>query len=368
MGAWRRSSHCDPAGNPSAYGGAGSRGTLDPGRGSRAHAPGGSRAQAGGKKTPEVIARLETLMECETAGDPMGGLKWTRRTPEKIAAELRDLGIQVSKNTVRRLLKHLGFSLRVNHKKIAHGSGRDRNEQFEYIATLRKRFAQKGDPIVSVDTKKRELVGNFKNPGVAWTRTPVWVNDHDFRSLAAGVAIPYGVYDLQANRGALFVGASYDTSEFAVDALEKWWRCEGSQRYPNCKRLLVLADGGGSNGSTRRAWKAALQEKLSDRHALHVTVCHYPTGASNWNPIEHRLFSEISKNWAGRPLDSYETILHYIRSTKTETGLRVKAQLVGRKYTKGVKISDDHMRRLRINKHEIQPTRNYTLSPRRNGK
>jgi hypothetical protein len=306
-------------------------------------------------------------MQYETAGDPVTGLKWTRRTTRKIAEELRGLGLQVSRNTVARLLKDMDFSLRVNHKKIAHGSGPDRDQQFEYIATLRKRFARNGDPIASVDTKKRELVGNFKNSGVAWTRKPVLVSDHDFRSLAAGVAIPYGIYDVQANRGAVFVGVSYDTSEFAGDAIEKWWRCEG-KRYPNCKRLLVLADGGGSNGSTRRAWKAALQEKLCDRHGLHVTVCHYPTGASKWNPIEHRLFSEISKNWAGRPLDSYETILHYIRSTKTATGLRVKAQLVDREYTKGVKISDEHMRRLRIDKHEIQPTRNYTLHPRQNGK
>ena len=307
-------------------------------------------------------------MECETAGDPMGGLKWTRRTTEKIAAELRDLGIQVSKNTVGRLLKKMDFSLRVNHKKIAHGSGPDRNQQFEYIASLRKRFTRNGDPIASVDTKKREQVGNFKNPGATWTREPVLVNDHDFRSLAAGVAIPYGIYDVQANRGAVFVGVSYDTAEFAGDALEKWWRSEGSKRYPSCKRLLVLADGGGSNGATRRAWKAALQEKLADRHGLQVTVCHYPTGASKWNPIEHRLFSEISKNWAGKPLDSYETILHYIRSTATTTGLRVKAQLVRRRYTKGIKISNEHMCRLRIKRHKTQPARNYTLSPRQNAK
>ena len=307
-------------------------------------------------------------MQYETAGDPVTGLKWTRRTTRKIAEQLRGLRLQVSRNTVARLLKDMDFSLRVNHKRIAHGSGPDRNQQFEYIATLRKRFAPRGDPIVSVDTKKREQVGNFKNPGVAWTRNPVLVNDHDFRSLAVGVAIPYGIYDVQANQGAVFVGTSHDTSAFAVDSIEAWWRSVGRKRYPNCKRLLVLADGGGSNGSTRRAWKAAIQEKLCDRHGLHVTVCHYPTGASKWNPIEPRLFSEISKNWAGRPLDSYETILRYIRRTKTETGLRVRAQLVGRKYAKGVKISDEQMRCLRIDKHDIQPTRNYTLSPRRNGK
>ena len=315
-----------------------------------------------------MIARIETLLEWETAGDPMGGLKWTRRTTEKIAAQLRKLGIQVGKNTIGRLLKQMGFSLRVNHKKIARGCKRDRNEQFEYIATLRRRFTRNGYPIVSVDTKKKEMVGNFKNPGVAWTREPVLVNDHDFRSSAQGMAVPYGIYDVQANRGAVFVGVSYDTPAFAVDSIEKWWRGEGRMRYPHSKELLVLADGGGSNGSTRRAWKVALQEKLADRHGLHVTVCHYPTGASKWNPIEHRLFSEISKNWAGRPLNSYETILHYIRSTKTETGLRATAQLVRKRYTKGVKISNEHMCRLRIRRHKTQPTRNYTLSPRQNAK
>ncbi len=307
-------------------------------------------------------------MEHETAGDPMTGLKWTRRTTQKIAAELESLGIAVGRNTVGRLLKEMDYSLRVNHKKRAGRSSRDRDAQFEYIARQRQQFARAGWPIVSVDTKKKEKVGNFKNPGTAWNRQPVLVNDHDFRSDAVGMAIPYGVYDLQANRGALFIGTSHDTPAFAVDCLERWWRLQGRKQYPRVHKLLVLADGGGSNGTTCRAWKLGLQEKLCDRHRLTVTVSHYPPRASKWNPIEHRLFSEISKNWAGRPLDSYETILKYARTTTTAKGLDVKAYLVRRDYAKGVKPSEDEMRQLRITSHEPLALRNYTLCPRRNGK
>jgi hypothetical protein len=311
-----------------------------------------------------VLARIEELMKHETAGDPMTGLKWTRRTTEKVAEELRELDIDVSARTVGRLLKKMGFSLRVNHKKLSSGSGPDRDEQFTYIAETRERFERQGCPVVSVDTKKKELVGNFKNGGAAWNREPILVSDHDFRSGAVGIAVPYGIYDVQANLGSLFVGTSHDTSEFAVDNLVKWWVYDGRLRYPNATKLLILADGGGSNGSRTRAWKLALQERLCDRHGLTVTVCHYPTGASKWNPIEHRLFSELSKNWAGRPLDSYQTILKYARSTTTSTGLRVKSYLVPKHYSKGVSVSDQAMAELRLHRHDTQPVRNYTLSPR----
>ena len=303
-------------------------------------------------------------MKHETAGDPMTGLKWTRRTTEKIAEELDKLGIDVSANTVAKLLKQMGFSLRVNHKKLSHGSQQDRDEQFTYIAQLRECFTLTGDPIVSVDTKKRELVGSFKNAGTAWSREPVAVNDHDFRSLASGIAIPYGIYDLEANRASVFVGTSHDTPRFAVDNLEKWWRYEGKRRYPTASRLLVLADSGGSNGFRSRAWKFWLQNRLADRHQLAVTVCHYPAGASKWNPIEHRLFCEISKNWAGRPLDSYETVLKYLRSTTTSTGLCVKAYLAPKHYANGERISDQCMAELSLDPHKTQPSRNYTLHPR----
>jgi hypothetical protein len=246
-------------------------------------------------------------MKHETAGDPMTGLKWTRRTTAKVADELRLLGIEVSANTVARLLKTMGFSLRVNHKKKSNGSPQNRNAQFVNIGDLRQHFAASGNPIISVDAKKREQVGAFKNPGQSWERKAVEVNDHDYRSLSSGIGIPYGIYDMQANRGTVYVGTSSDTSQFAVDSIEMWWKNEGAKRYPQAREILILADGGGSNGSNRRAWKHYLQKSLCNRHNLTITVAHYPPGTSKWNPIEHRLFSEISKNWAGKPLDSYST-------------------------------------------------------------
>lgn len=307
-------------------------------------------------------------MKHDTAGDPITGLKWTHRTTAKIAEELRTLGIEVSANTVAKLLGNLGFSLRVNHKKKSNGSHPQRDEQFANIKVLRQRCVDKGIPLVSVDAKKRELVGLFKNPGQAWNLAPVEVNDHDFRSDALGVAIPYGVYDLQANRGMMFVGISYDTPEFAVESIEKWWRFQGQKRYPNAREIVILADSGGSNGYRTRAWKYNLQHKLCNRHGVTVTVAHYPTGTSKWNPIEHRLFSEISKNWAGHPLNSYETILKHLRTTSTKTGLRVTARLVRKQYKKGVKISDKKMRELHLVRAESLPQWNYSLEPAENGK
>jgi hypothetical protein len=310
-----------------------------------------------------VIARIEALMTHDTAGDPMTGLKWTRRTTAKIAAELQSLSIDVSERTVARLLKQMGFSLRVNHKKLSAASPAERDAQFAHIAALRERCAAQGVPLISTDTKKKELVGCFKNGGVAWGRQPILVNDHDFRSAAIGIAIPYGIYDVQANQGTVFVGTSHDTPEFAVHCIARWWRSEGQRRYRHASELAILADGGGSNGSHSRAWKYGLQTQLCNHHGLHVTVAHYPTGASKWNPIEHRLFSEISKNWAGRPLDSYETILNYLRTTTTTTGLRVRAHLLRKAYEKGLKISDSRMDELALTKDAALPKWNYTLRP-----
>ncbi len=303
-------------------------------------------------------------MKHETAGDPMTGLKWTRRTAGKIAKELRAAGLEIGKSTVLKLLKQMGYSLRVNHKKLSSGASAHRDEQFAYIASLRDRFERRGDPVISVDAKKKELVGNFKNAGATWCRNAIPVKDHDFRSEALGMAIPYGVYDVLANRGAVIVGNSFETPAFAVASIEKWWRCEGQRRYADAGRLLILADSGGGNGSRCRAWKLGLQELLADRHGLEITVAHYPSGASKWNPIEHRLFSEISKNWAGIPLDSYETILKYIRTTRTAWGLRVRTFLDRRTYRKGVKISDAQMRGLSICEHKTLPRLNYAISPR----
>lgn len=305
-------------------------------------------------------------MKAETAGDPITGLKWTRRTTAKVASELQALGIEVSDRTVAKLLKQMDFSLRVNHKQLSRVccvSREERDAQFAHIAELREDFASKGLPIISVDTKKKELVGQFKNPGATWERKPTLVNDHDFRSDAEGIAVPYGIYDLLANRGTVFVGTSHDTPEFAAENIERWWRHHGQQRYDGATHVAILADAGGSNGPTCRAWKYGLHRQLCQRHGLTVTVAHYPSGASKWNPIEHRLFSQISKNWAGRPLDSLQTILHYIRTTRTTTGLRLRAHLVRKRYLKGVQISDTLIRQLPIAKDSALPRWNYTLSP-----
>lgn len=315
-----------------------------------------------------MIAAIERLMAADTAGDPITGLKWTRRTTEKIARELKKAGINVCKNTVGRFLRELHYSLRVNHKKISRACpSKDRDRQFRYIQAMRQSFEKRGLPIVSVDAKKKELVGRFKNPGSAWTKNPVLVNDHDFRSDARGLAVPYGIYDVRANRGHVVVGLSYDTSAFAVAALVGWWRHCGRSTYPGRDHLLVLADTGGSNGSRRRTWKHGLQQ-YCNRFGCSVTVCHYPPGSSKWNLIEHRLFSQISRNWAGQPLETLEIMLNYIRTTTTATGLRVSAALTRRAYPKGVKVSDEEMAKLNLRPHSVLPKWNYTLRHQRTEK
>ena len=293
----------------------------------------------------------------------MTGLKWTRKTTAKVAGELRRSAISVSPNTVARLLKDLDYRLRSNEKKIARCSPADRDTQFGKIAALRKRFAADGLPIISIDTKKKEPVGCFKNTGREWTLARRPVLDHDFRSDAEGMAIPYGIYLPIPNVGMVFVGTSHDTPQFAVDCVEAWWRLDGCARFPGAKRLLILADGGGSNGARCRAWKYFLQHQVSNVHGMTVTVAHYPSGASKWNPIEHRLFSEISKNWAGIPLESYETVLNYIATTTTATGLRVQSTLIEREYNTGVKITDQQMRGLSLRYSATLPQWNYTIRP-----
>jgi len=314
-----------------------------------------------------VIDAIQGLLEHETAGDPVSGLKWTRKTTQKVADALKSLGICIGPTTAGRLLKKMDYSLKVNHKKIGAGNDPDRNEQFEYISRQRKEAAAEGIAVISVDTKKKETVGQFKNPGATWRQQAHRVNDHDFRSAATGMAVPYGIYDDQANRGFVCVGTSYDTPEFAVECIVKWWRDEGRRRYPDTADVLILADGGGSNGFRCRLWKSALQHKLCDRFGVSVTVAHYPSGTSKWNPIEHRLFSEISKNWAGEPLNSYETILKFIRTTKTTTGLKVRSRLMPKQYEKGIRVSDERMAQLNIVGHDTLPKWNYTINPMQNG-
>lgn len=293
----------------------------------------------------------------------MTGLKWSRRTTEKIADAVSGHGILVSANTVARLLHDMDYSLRLNQKRLASDSSPDRNLQFDYIADLRERFRRYRWPIISVDTKKRELVGNFKNSGARWDRQAWPVRDHDFRSDSLGVAIPYGIFQPLANRGCVVVGVSHDTSAFAAHAIAHWWQREGLHQYGHSRQLLILADTGGSNSCRRRAWKTELQSQLADCFQLTVTVAHYPTGASKWNPIEHRLFSEISKNWAGEPLDSYQKILNFIRTTSTKTGLAVSAYLDRRHYPTGTEPTPDQLRRLQLEPHAILPNWNYKIRP-----
>ena len=302
-------------------------------------------------------------MSYDTAGDPITGLKWTHRTTEKLSEELKNAGILVCSRTVARLLEKMKFALRVNHKKKSTISKPQRNEQFEYIGQKRQAFEGQGRPVVSVDSKKKEMIGEFKNPGRVWTQTAIAVNDHDFLRDAKGIALPRGLYDTTANRGHVCVGISHDTPAFAVDALVEWWKDEGRQRYPKAGHLLLLADSGGSNAARSRVWKVRLQTEFCNPYRLTVTVCHYPPGASKWDPIEHRLFSEISKNWAGQPLNSYETALNYIRTTKTKTGLVVNAKILKGHYPTGMRASDEEMTNINLRRHDVLPDWNYTIAP-----
>ena len=298
----------------------------------------------------------------------MSDLKWTRKSTIKIAGQLQRLDIQVCPNTVSRLLYAMGYSLRVNQKTLESGNKNPppravRNRQFHYICQKREEFSGRNNPIISVDTKKKELIGCFKNPGVCWEIEPRRVNDHDFRSGADGMLIPYGIYDPEANRGFVVCGTQRETPAFAVDSIVLWWDCYGSRTYDKASDLLILADCGGGNSARARAWKFHLQKRLCDPYRIAVTVCHYPPGASKWNPIEHRLFSEISKNWAGRPLESYETATHYIRTTATSSGLRVRARLHRKNYERGERITDVQFEQLSLNSHKTLPKWNYTLTP-----
>lgn len=291
-----------------------------------------------------------------------------RKTTEKVAAQLKRLKIDVSPNTVGRLLKGMGYSLRVNHKKVKSGNKNlprpeVRNKQFEYISQMREKFARRGHPIVSGDAKKKEKVGNFKNNGASWEKEPYEVNDHDFPSDAKGQAVPYSIYDTLANRGFVVVGVSHETPAFVVRSIVLWWRECGRKMYPDTTELLILVDSGGGNGWRSRGWKYHLQHELCNPYGLTVTICHYPPGASKWNPADHRLHSEISKNWAGKPLDSYETVLKYIRTTKTKTGLRVRARLERKHYPIGEKIANSKMAELCLTRHKTNPDWNYTLAP-----
>lgn len=293
----------------------------------------------------------------------MTGLKWTRRSTHRLSDALAAEGLAACPNTVAALLKELGFSLKCNRKEIGETQHPQRDAQFQYIGMTKAEFLQRGEPMISVDSKKRELVGHFCNAGQTWCREAERVLAHDFPSLAQGVALPYGIYDPVANTGAVIVGTSHDTSESAVDAIETWLTSYGWYHYPDMTQLLILCDGGGSNSCRTRLWKYTLSQRLVQAHGISVTVCHYPPGASKWNPIEHRLFSQISLNWAGVPLDSYQVILNRIRTVSTKTGLTVDATLNRKRYDTGQQVAPDEFEQINLQPHMTLAQWNYTIAP-----
>jgi hypothetical protein len=303
---------------------------------------------------------LKRLVEEETGGNPMTQEKWVRSSLRHLEEKLDK---KVSHTTIGRLLREMDYSLKVNVKRLTGPAHPDREAQFQHIQTQKETFLQAGFPVISVDSKKKELIGNFKNAGRQWRQVAESVNEHDFPQDAVGKAVPYGIYNLNHNQGYVYVGQSADTPQFAVEVITTWWQTIGSHLFPTAPKLLILADAGGSNGYRPRIWKQQLQECLADQLGLEVTVCHYPTGASKWNPIEHRLFGPISINWAGTPLRTFEVMLSLIRGTDNDAGLKVEAFLVDKVYEKGRKVSNEIMTSLNIERHSICPNWNYTIRP-----
>jgi Rhodopirellula transposase DDE domain len=327
------------------------------------------REVGGGRKRveevdPAVPQLLQKILEESTAGDPMSLLRWTCKSTRTLAEELTRLGHPVSWVTVARCLDDMDYSLQANRKCKEGQQHTDRDAQFRYIHQQVKAMLRRGEPVISVDAKKKELVGPFKNAGRTWRRKgkPQKVNTKDFPSLAQGKALPYGVYDTGRNRAVVNVGITHETAEFAVESLRQWWKLDGKKTYRDARRLLICADAGGSNGNRPRAWKVHLQQ-FADQIQLQITVCHYPPGTSKWNKIEHRLFSFISLNWKGQPLINYETIINLIGATKTRTGLKVKAVLDRKEYETGIKVSDRELEAVRLRRHKFHPQWNYTIVP-----
>jgi hypothetical protein len=294
----------------------------------------------------------------------MNTQKWVRKSLSSITAALMQCGYPISRTTVRRLLYKLDYALYHNRQSLTGAPHPDRERQFRYINRVKKVFLKAGYPVISVDTKKKELIGNFKNNGVAWAAQAVAVNAHDFKQDALGRAVPYGIYDLAHHEGYVYVGTSYDTPEFAAYVIAQWWADPQRARFVCEDKLLILCDAGGSNNCRYWLWKQQVQEQLADQFGIEVLICHYPTGASKWNPIEHRLFSQISRNWAGKPLRTFDCMLNYIRHTTTQTGLKVKAALVERVFEKGRKVTSAERTALSLVRRPICPNWNYMLKPR----
>jgi len=327
------------------------------------------RKSGGGRKklaasNKKILNAVESIVDETSAGDPMTMLKWTCKSTRSIAGSLNSQGFNITHGTVSKILKEQGYSLQSNKKMLSDKNHPDRDAQFRHINRTVNKFIKNNAPVISVDTKKKELVGNFKNAGRTWGKTghSVDVLDHDFKSYSEGVAVPYGTYDIQRNEGFVNVGMSSDTSEFAVNSIWQWWRHFGRNHYPKAEKLLICADGGGSNGSRSRAWKFYLQE-LSNKIGLSITVCHYPPGTSKWNKIEHKMFSYISMNWKGKPLENYESIVNLIAGTKTKSGLKIKSKLDKAQYKKGQKISDEEFGEINLKFSKKFPLWNYKITP-----
>ncbi len=327
------------------------------------------RRAGGGRKPithtqPKLVAALDALVEPTSRGDPQSPLRWTCKSTRRLGEALRKQGFRVSDRKVSDLLKEANYSLQSNRKTREGTSHPDRNAQFEYINEQALQFQRRGQPVVSVDTKKKELVGDFKNGGREWRRRgePVEVRVHDFIDKTLGKAIPYGVYDVTHNEGWVSVGIDHDTARFAAEAVRRWWTKMGSKRYPKAKSLLITADGGGSNGSRSRLWKTALQA-LADRIGLTLHVCHFPPGTSKWNKIEHRMFSHITQNWRGKPLVSHEVIVQLIAHTTTAAGLKIRASLDRRRYPTGEKVSPAEFARIQLTTDKFHGDWNYQISP-----
>jgi hypothetical protein len=316
-----------------------------------------------------LLPDLERLVEPVTRGDPESPLRWTCKSLRKLAAELNGMGHRTSQHLVAQLLHDLGYSLQANRKTLEGASHPDRDAQFGHINDQVQGFQASGDPVISVDTKKKELVGDFKNGGREWRPQgqPEEVRVHDFVIKELGKVSPYGVYDVAKNAGWVSVGVDHDTATFAVESIRRWWNSMGRTEYPGAKRLLITADGGGSNGSRIRLWKVELQ-KLANETGLPISVCHLPPGTSKWNKIEHRLFAYISQNWRGKPLVSHEVIVNLIAATTTKTGLSVRCQLDTNAYPAGQKVSDQEMALIQIQQDDFHGEWNYTILPANDSK
>ncbi len=331
------------------------------------------RKEGAGRKSieetqPGIREALEKLMQGATLGDPQSLLLWTTKSLRNLEEELKRDGYTVGYRKIGYMLKDMGYSLHLNQKMDQVGSRHpDRNEQFEHINAAAKEYTGKGLPVISIDCKKKENIGNFKNGGAEYAPKgePVRVLDHDFPLPENGKAAPYGVYDIGANEGMVSVGISHDTAQFAVNSIRTWWQEMGIVRYPDAKKLLITCDGGGSNGSRSRLWKVELQ-KFSDETGLEVEVCHFPPGTSKWNKIEHRMFSQITKNWKARPLVSLEVIVNLIASTTTDTGLVVKCKPDMNEYECGIKVSDEELARVNLKGNDFHPEWNYVVLPKLN--